>query len=158
MLLGFMSKYKLLDQIMEREFSVIKLRKMNINSSTKEGQACKGFLEDSWRNHNFFYFFCLSRDAPVAHGSSQARGWIRAAAAGLRHSHSNAGSELGLWPTQQLMAMPDHLTHCVRPGTEQSPHGYQLGSLALSRSGNSPPSPFKLCFQTLNNCWMHVCK
>ena len=57
MLLGFMSKYKLLDQIMEREFSVIKLRKMNINSSTKEGQACKGFLEDSWRNHNFFIFF-----------------------------------------------------------------------------------------------------
>ena len=31
--------------------------------------------------------------APVAHGISQARGQIGAAAAGLCHRHSNAGSE-----------------------------------------------------------------
>ena len=30
---------------------------------------------------------------------SGARGWIRAAAASLHHSHSNLGSELCLWPT-----------------------------------------------------------
>jgi hypothetical protein len=39
MLLGFMSKHRLLDKIMEREFPVIKLEKMNINSSTKERQV-----------------------------------------------------------------------------------------------------------------------
>ena len=41
-------------------------------------------------------FFCLFRAAPVAYGGSQARGWIRAVAAGLWHSHSIAGSELCL--------------------------------------------------------------
>ena len=39
------------------------------------------------------FFFCLFRAAP---GSSQARGRIRAVAAGLRHSHSRARSELCL--------------------------------------------------------------
>lgn len=38
MLLGFMSKYRLLDKIMEREFSVIKLRKMNINSQPRRAK------------------------------------------------------------------------------------------------------------------------
>ena len=41
--------------------------------------------------------------APEAYGSSQARDRIGATASGLCHSHSNAGSELYLWP--QLMAM-----------------------------------------------------
>ena len=39
----------------------------------------------------FFFFFCLSRATPTAHGGSQARGPIGAVAAG--HSHSNAGSK-----------------------------------------------------------------
>ena len=50
------------------------------------------------------FFF---RATPVAYGSSQAMGGIRAAAAGLHHSHSNAGSELGLRTTPQLTATPD---------------------------------------------------
>ena len=49
---------------------------------------------------NFFF-----RAAPSAYGSSQARGWIGAAAASLHHSHSNARSELSLWPARQLMTM-----------------------------------------------------
>ena len=40
----------------------------------------------------------------MAYGSSQARGPIGAVAAG--YSHSNAGSELHLWVTPQLMATP----------------------------------------------------
>ena len=40
----------------------------------------------------FFLPFCLFRAAPVAYGGSQARGPVGAAAAGLHHSHSNAGS------------------------------------------------------------------
>ena len=53
------------------------------------------------------FFFCLFRALPVAYGSSQARGLIRAVAAGLRHSHSKARSELCLGPTPQLTAMLD---------------------------------------------------
>ena len=46
------------------------------------------------------FFFGLFRAAPIAYGGSQARGPTGAVAAGLRHSHSNAGS----W------------THWARPG------------------------------------------
>ena len=52
-----------------------------------------------------FLSFCLFRAAPVAY--SQARGRIGAVAAGLRHSHSNVGSEPHLGPTRQVTAMPD---------------------------------------------------
>ena len=52
----------------------------------------------------FFYHF---RSAPAAYGSYQARGQIRALAAGLQYSHSNTRSELYLQPTTQLMAMMD---------------------------------------------------
>ena len=51
------------------------------------------------------YFFLLSfffQAAPKAYGSVQARGLIRATAAGLRFSHSNTRSEPGLRPTLQL--------------------------------------------------------
>ena len=44
-------------------------------------------------------FFCLSafsRAAPMVYGGSQARGLIGAVAAGLHHSHRNAGSEPSL--------------------------------------------------------------
>ena len=55
----------------------------------------------------FKNFFCLFRAAPAAYGGSQAKGQIGATAAGLHHSHSNAGSEQCLQPTPQLTAMPD---------------------------------------------------
>ena len=42
---------------------------------------------------HLIFFFCLFKTAPVAYGGSQARGLIRAVAAGLRQNHSNAGSE-----------------------------------------------------------------
>ena len=56
-----------------------------------------------------FVLFCfgLFRAAPAAYGGSQAKGQIRAVAAGLYHSNSNAGSELHLPPTLQLTAMLD---------------------------------------------------
>ena len=63
----------------------------------------------SWCLFSFF----LLRASCVAYGSSQARGWIRAAAAGLHHSHSNEGSKPSLRPTPKLMA-----THWAGPGIE----------------------------------------
>ena len=52
--------------------------------------------------------FCLLRAPLMACGGSQARGLIKATAAGLRHSPSHAVSEPRLQPTPQLMATPDH--------------------------------------------------
>ena len=49
------------------------------------------------------YLFIMA--VPEEYGNSQARGQIGAAAAGLRQSHSNAGSEPHLRP--KLMATPD---------------------------------------------------
>ena len=58
-------------------------------------------------NLNLPLFFLLFGAMPLAHGGSQARGRVGVTAAGLHHSHSNAGCEPGLRPTPQLMAMPD---------------------------------------------------
>ena len=44
---------------------------------------------------------------PTAYGGSQARGPVRAVAAGLCQSLSNVGSEPRMQPTPQLKAMPD---------------------------------------------------
>ena len=54
-----------------------------------------------------FSVFCHFRATLAAHGGSQARGRIGAAASGLHHSHSNVGSEPRLQPTAQLTAMSD---------------------------------------------------
>ena len=52
-----------------------------------------------------FVFFDFSRAAPTAYGGSQARGLIRAVAAGLHHSHATSEPHLG--PTPQLVVIPD---------------------------------------------------
>ena len=54
-----------------------------------------------------FVLFGLFRTTPLAYGGYQARGRIRAAAAGLHHSHSHSGSELCLQPTPQPMEVQD---------------------------------------------------
>ena len=46
----------------------------------------------------FLVLLSLSRAAPAAHGGSQARGWIGAAATDLCHCRSNLGSEPVLDP------------------------------------------------------------
>ena len=40
-----------------------------------------------------YAFFSLFRAVPMAHGGFQARGRIKAVAAGLHHNHSNARSK-----------------------------------------------------------------
>ena len=77
------------------------LRAMKSKTAGWRGQWHFGFC--------FILFFCffLLMAASAAHGRSQARGQIRAAAAGHIHSHSNMGSEPHLWPMPQPVAMLD---------------------------------------------------
>ena len=78
-----------------------------LTSDTQE----KGSILTSLFNfiYLFIYLFLVFflRAVPMAFVSSQARGQNRAAAAGLHHSHSNAGSEPHLQPTLQFMATWD---------------------------------------------------
>ena len=53
----------------------------------------------------------------------EARGQIGATAAGLRRSHSNAGSEPSLRPTPQLTATPDRQPTEQDQGSNLQPHG-----------------------------------
>ena len=64
----------------------------------------------------FFCLFAISRAAPVAYGGSQARGLIGAVAAGLHHSHSNAGS----------------LTHWARPEIESATSWFLVGFVSAA--------------------------
>ena len=68
---------------------------------------CNNFIYLSF----FFVFFgggfLLFKSAPVAYGTSQARGCIGAAAAGLHHSHGNEGSKQCLQTTPQFTATRD---------------------------------------------------
>ena len=84
----------------------------------------------------FFFFFGLFTAAPVAHGGSQARGWIRATATGLHHSYSNAGFELRFWPTPQLT--DGSLTHWVRPGIEPATSWFLVGFASASPQRELP--------------------
>ena len=90
--------------------------------------------------HFYFSFFFLEgsffffRVTPMTYARSQSRGQVRAAAAGLHHSHSNTRSKLHLWPTPHLVATPDPLTHWVRPRIESTSWSWILHP--LSHNGN----------------------
>ena len=57
---------------------------------------------------NFFFFFLGPQ---VQHMEAPRLGVEFAVASGLRHSHSNAGSEPSLQPLPWFTAAPDPLTH-----------------------------------------------
>ena len=83
---------------------------LNFKASTNMSRdliKLKIYLEFYFFKFLFIYLFLLFRATPVACESSQARGQIGAAAAGLHQSHSNTGSELCLQPIPQLRAMLD---------------------------------------------------
>ena len=73
---------------------------------------------------SFFFTAALA-----VYGGSQARGQIRAAAAGLQHSHSNTGSEQRLRLTLQLAARPDPQPTERGQGSNLNPHGHYIGYL-----------------------------
>ena len=76
--------------------------------------------------------------APVAYGGSQARGRIRAASAGRRHSHSNARSKPRLHPTLQLLAASDPSPMERGQGTNSHPHRDSVRSLTGRATTGTP--------------------
>ena len=70
------------------------LMKGYVESSTHHGRRLLVF---SRNRYIFIFIFLLFRAVPAAYGRSQVRSRIGGAAAGLCHSHSNAGSEPRLW-------------------------------------------------------------
>ena len=74
-----------------------------------DSNKCQRWASDipKWDSKISVFFFFFFRAAPASYGGSQARGQIRATAAGLRQSRSNARSEPHLQPVPQLTAMPD---------------------------------------------------
>ena len=73
----------------------------------------------------FFAFLLFLGLLPPAYGGSQARGLIRAAAAGLCQRHSKAEFESHLRPTPQLTATPDSQPTEQDQGSNPQPHGSQ---------------------------------
>ena len=71
----------------------------------------------------FLSFLSFFRAAPMTYGGSQARGWIRATATGLHHSHSNARSELHLRTPSELIVTLDR----ARAGIEPTFSGILVG-------------------------------
>ena len=67
----------------------------------------------------FLFSFFIFRAAPATYGSSKARGWIGAAAAGLCHSHSTARSKPCLTYTTAC-GNAGSLTHWMKPGIEHA--------------------------------------
>lgn len=69
-----------------------------MKDTPNDKQMCEFSPEES-DTHVMLLFFLgggLFRAAPASYGGSQGMSQIEAVAAGLRHSHSNAGSELHL--------------------------------------------------------------
>ena len=74
-----------------------------------------------------FVFLPFSRAVPEAHGGSQARGPVGAAATGPRQRHSNSGSEPSPQPTPQLTATPDPQPTEKGQRWDRQPRGSQSG-------------------------------
>ena len=81
----------------------------------------------------FIYLFRLFRAALTAHGSSQARGRIKATAASLPHSHSNARSEPHLQSAHQDLGQACPVLPWDRIGVTTA--GPKAGSRGISGNG-----------------------
>ena len=71
----------------------------------------------------FFFFFLAFRATLAAHGSCQARGRIRAAAASLYHSRRKSDPSC-MRPTSQLTATQDPYPSKGGQGLNPYPHGH----------------------------------
>ena len=91
-----------------------------------------------------FFFSFFFRAAPEAYGSFQARGQIRATAASLGHSHSNAWSKPHVKSTPQLHSNTGLLTHWTRPEIKPSP-SIQVGFVTTESQQELPHMAFNSC-------------
>ena len=99
----------------------------------------------------FFFSFTAAR---VAYGRFWARGWIRAATASLRHSHSS--TKLHPWPKSLLTATLDLQPTEGGQGWNLYPHRHYVGFLTHWVTVGSPGYPFK--DKTKHKCWQEYGK
>ena len=95
----------------------------------------------------FLFVFWLFRAVPTAYESSQARGRIRATAAGLRHSHMQDLSHIcNLNHSSRQRQIPDPLNTEQGRVLNPHPHGYWSDLFPLYHSGNSDSQLFIYLF------------
>ena len=130
--------------IMSRAYSTLRRNQIKMEERNKNNIESSPHAKHPAKPFFFFpfFFFLLFRAELMAYGGSQARGQIRAAAAALHHSHSNSRSKTRLWPTPQLMAMPDPRPTEWGQGWNPHPDGYQSDLSLLRHNKNSLPSTF----------------
>ena len=101
---------------------ILNQRKHGTSYRELKGKSCSSFLSffffHSFFGKIFIFYFYFFNGSPLAYRSSQARGRIRAAAAGLRHSHSLTGSKVYLQLTRQHCGNARSLTQRARQGIE----------------------------------------
>ena len=121
------------------------------------------FLIPSYYSFSFFLFLFLFSATPKAYGGSQARGWIRATAASLHHSHSNVGSKPSLQPTYTTaQGNAGSLTHLTRLGIEPKSSWILVGFISLCATKGTPYYSFFyffclfVCFLGLHPWHMEV--
>ena len=98
--------------------------------------------------------FLSLKSSPVACGSSQALGWIGAAAIGRNHSHCNARSKLLLWLTTETC-----LTSLCPYPTEAGwdwMHILTETMLCLNLLSHNRNSDFEITFKWNQNIWRLV--
>ena len=100
----------------------------------------------------FFFFFSSLGPYPQL-WKFQARGRIGAAAASLHHSHSNAKSELPLWPYTTAHSNTTSLTHWGRPGMERTSSWIQVVFFSAASQQELPFTGF-FFFLSLLAFWM----
>ena len=86
------------------------------------------------------FYFHLFKAVPTAHGGSQARGGIRAVAAGLRHSHSNSrfqAASAAYTTGHSKRQILNPLSEARDQGLNLHPPGYQSYLFPLSHKQNS---------------------
>ena len=94
-------------------------------------------LPMSIQNYDFFFFL---RAAPVAYGSSQARGQIGATAASICHSRSYAGS----------------LTHSLRPGINPASSWILIRFVSAVPQQELPNIIFNSCMGLYSIVWTKI--
>uniref|UniRef100_A0A8D1ZL36 Uncharacterized protein n=1 Tax=Sus scrofa TaxID=9823 RepID=A0A8D1ZL36_PIG len=141
--LGYL--YVIFQQTVDRQhaldtmnFDVIKSKPVRVTWSQHDPSLCKSEMSNKYIKfwdksiYLFIYFyFLLFKATPVAYGGSQAKGQIRATAAGLHHSYSNAGFKMHLQPTPHS-SWHQILNPRERPGIKSAASWFLVGFISAA--------------------------